>query len=146
MPMDPFARKMWRAGFGFAGLMLALMAVLTTAYVHEFPRCPDRVIGETDSPGKKWVAAILERRCGAEAPFVTRVNLRSSGPLRRGFFSGQAQEGTVFSIEQDASGADISLIWSASDLLTVRCARCNASFIRQRDQQWGPLNIRYELP
>lgn len=146
MRMDPFARKMWRAGFAFAGLMLTLFAALTIIYVHQWPRCPDRVIGESDSPDKKWIAAILERRCGAEAPFITRVNVREAGRLQRGFFSGQARQGTVFLVEQDAADAGISVLWSRDDALTLRCPRCNAAFIHQRDQQWNGIKIQYQLP
>ena len=144
--MDPFARKMWRAGFGFAALMLTLFAVMTVFYVHEWPRCPDRVVAESESPSKNWVAAVLERRCGSEAPFITRVNLRNAGPLRRGFLSGQAQQGTVFIVEQDAAGAGITAVWSAPGVVTVRCPNCNTALIHQRDQQWGAVKIRYELP
>jgi hypothetical protein len=142
--MDPFARKMWRAGFGFAGLMVGLLAALTIIYVHQWPRCPDRVVGETHSADGRWIAAILERRCGAESPFVTRVSLRPPGPIKRGFFSGQVTRGNVFAIEQDAAGAAINLIWSAKDVLTVKCPRCNLTFIRQQDQHWGTVKIQYE--
>jgi hypothetical protein len=143
--MDPFARKMWRFGFAFAGLMLILFVSLTIIYVHEWPSCSDRVVGESNSPDQKWIAAILERRCGAEAPFITQVNLRAAGPLQRGFFSGQAQQGTVFMVEQDAAGAGIAVDWSA-DILTVRCPRCNLRFIRQGDQQWNDVKIQYQMP
>lgn len=143
--MDPFARKMWRFGFAFAGLMLALFASLTIIYVHEWPNCPDRVVSESSSPDKKWAASILERRCGAEAPFVTRVNLRPAGPLQRGFFSGQAGQGNVFVVEQDAAGAGISVAWSGDDALIVRCPACSPAFIHQRDQQWNGIQIHYEL-
>lgn len=143
--MDPFARKMWRFGFAFAGLMLALFAALTIVYVHEQPSCPDRVVAESNSPDNKWTAAILQRRCGAEAPFVTRVNLRPAGPLERGFFSGQAREGNVFAVEQDAAGAGISVAWSRGHTLMVRCNACNPAFVRQRDQQWNGTQIQYEL-
>jgi len=136
---------MWRAGFAFAGVMLALFAALTIIYVHEWPGCPDRVIGESHSPDNGWTAAILERRCGAEAPFVTRVNLRHIGSLKRDFFSGQVEQGNVFAIEQDASSAAINLIWSAKNVLTVRCLHCDRAFIRQQDGQRDTLKIRYEF-
>lgn len=144
--MDPFARKMWRAGLGFAGAMLTLFAALTIFYVHEWPNCPDRVIGESASPDKKWTATVLERRCGVEAPFITRVNLRRSGPLQRGFFSGQVQQGNVFAAEQDAAGAGISLVWLTDNTLMIRCAHCSPTFIRQRNQQWRGIRIQYDLP
>ena len=144
--MDPFARKMWRFGFGFAGLMLLLFAVLTAFYVHKWPKCPDRRVAETDNPDHKWVAAILERRCGPESPFITRVNLRPAGPLQRGFFSGEVNSGTVFVIEQDAQGAAITLLWPANNALIIRCAHCNPAFIRRSDQHWGAVSIHYELP
>jgi hypothetical protein len=146
MSMDPFARKMWRASLGFAALMLSLMAALTVIYVHERPRCPDRVVAERLSPDGKWTAAIVERRCGPEAPFFSRVNLRPAGPLQRGFFSGRAATGTVFVVEQDAAGSGISVVWSAPDELLVRCAHCSPRFVHQRDQQWNKVTVRYELP
>lgn len=145
--MDPFARKMWIAGIGFAISLIVLALGLKLFSMHQWPTCPDRIISESASPGKKWVAAILQRRCGPESDFSTRVNLRPAADgLHTGFFSGQAAKGTVFVIGEDATGADISLSWAANNLLTVRCPHCSASLINQRDQQWGPVKIQYELP
>jgi hypothetical protein len=145
--MDPFARKMWAAGIAFAISLILLALGLKLFSMHQWPTCPDRVISESASPGKKWVAAILQRRCGPESDFSTRVNLRPAADgLHTGFFSGQAANGTVFVIEEDATGADISLSWAANNLLTVRCPHCSASLINHRDQQWGPVKIQYEFP
>lgn len=145
--MDPFARKMIRGAFAYAGVMLAMFAVLTVVYVHLRPRCPDRLVGSADSPDKKWIATILERRCGAEAPFIAHVNLRpASQALSRGFFSGQANEGDIFVLEQDSAGAGLSVHWTSSGQLSIACPRCAPSFVRRMDAQWGPLRIHYEMP
>jgi len=144
--MDPFARKMWYFGIGFAAILLLLVGVLKLFSAHEWPTCPDRVIGEASSPNKIWTAAILQRHCGGDAPFVTLVNLRPAGPLRRGFYSAQATQGTVFVVEQDAAGAGISLAWSAQNVLTVRCPHCGPDFVRQREQQWGDVTVHYQMP
>ena len=144
--MDPFARKMWAAGIGFAISLIILALGLKIFSMHQWPTCPDRVISETNSPGNNWVAAILERRCGPELPFSTSVNLRRVGPLHRGFFTGQAVKGSVFVVEGDAANAGISLQWSADNVLTVRCPHCTAALLHQRDQQWGPVKIQYALP
>ena len=145
--MDPFARKMWAAGIGFGISLIVLALGLKLFSMHQWPTCPDRVISESASPGNKWVAAILERRCGPESDFSTRVNLRSAaGGLQTGFFSGQAANGTVFVIEEDATGADISVWWAANNLLTVHCRHCAAALISQHDQQGGPVKIQYESP
>lgn len=143
--MDPFARKMWAFGFGFGFLLLLLFASLTIVYVHDRPSCPDRVVGETDSPRSTWAATVLERRCGSDAPFVTRVNLRRTGPLERGFFSGQASQGNVFVVEQDAAGTGIRLEWKADDELAVICPRCSPRYVQQQDHNWGPVRISYEF-
>jgi hypothetical protein len=103
------------------------------------------VISESASPGKKWAAAILQRRCGPESAFFTRVNVRRAGPLRRGFFTGQTVNGTVFLLEEDAAEAGISLLWTADKTLTVRCPHCAAALVHQQDQQWGPIKIEYDL-
>jgi hypothetical protein len=145
--MDPFARKMIRGALAYAAAMLMMFGVVTVVYVHLRPRCPDRVVGSADSPNRKSVAAILERRCGAEAPFITHVNLRPSAqPLSRGFFSGQAREGDIFVVEQDSAGAGVSVRWTAADQITISCPRCDASFIRRADTQWGAIRISYEIP
>lgn len=144
--MDPFARKMWRASIGFAATLLLLVGGLKLFSMHEWPTCPDSTIAEAASPGGQFIAAILERRCSVESPFFTHVSLRPSGPLTRGFLSGQANQGTVFVVEEDAAGAAINLSWSNQNLLIVRCPHCVSTLVHQRDQQWGPVKIRYELP
>jgi hypothetical protein len=145
--MDPFARKMIRGAFAYGLGMLLMFAILTVVYFHLRPACPDRVLARADSPDKQWSAAILERRCGVEAPFVTHVNLRPAAQsLALGFFSGQAKAGNVFLVEQDAAGAGVAVIWTAPDTLTVICPRCDRHFVRQADAQWGTVRIRYELP
>ena len=144
--MDPFARKMWYFSVGFAASLIILVVALKLFTMHLWPKCPDRVIGEADSPGQNWVAAILERRCGPEDPFFAQVNLRRAGPLKTGFLSGQVQQGTIFMIEQDAIGAGINLHWSAPDTLTIRCPRCTMDLVRQRVQHWGPVKIEYKTP
>jgi hypothetical protein len=144
--MDPFARKMWHAGIAFAVSLLLLVGGLKIFSMHEWPACPDTLISETASPGRQWMAAILQRRCGEDTPFFTHVSLRSAGPLDRGFLSGQVQKGSVFVVERDAVAAGVTLFWSNQNVLTVRCAHCTPALVHQRDQQWGPVTIRYELP
>jgi len=145
-PVDPFARKMIYGSFVYGGMMLLMFAVLTVVYLHTRPRCSDRVIGETSSPDGKWMAAIMERRCGTEAPFLTHVNLRPAGEdVKRGFFSGKADNGEFFLIEQDATGSGTTLTWTTPDTLTVRCPRCSASLVHQRDDRWGEVTVHYDF-
>jgi hypothetical protein len=144
-PVDPFARKMIYGSLVYGGMMLLMFAVLTVIYLHTRPRCSDRVVGETSSPDGKWMATILERRCGAEAPFFTHVNLRPAGEdVKHGFFSGKTVEGEIFLIELDAAGAGITLTWTAPDKLTVRCPGCSASVVQRHDERWGLIAIHYE--
>ena len=145
-PVDPFARKMIYGSLVYGGMMLLMFAVLTVVYLHMRPRCSDRVVGETASPEGKWMATIIERRCGTEAPFFTHVNLRPADEeLKHGFFSGKAVEGEIFLIELDAAGAGITLSWTAPDKLTVGCSRCNASLVQKHDQQWRNVAVQYVL-
>ena len=112
--MDPFARKMVYGSFVYGGMMVVMFAVLTVVYLHTRPRCSDRVMAESTDPAGQWTATAMERRCGAEAPFFTHVNLRPAGKdLTTGFFSGSATEGEVFVLEQDAAGAGITLHWTS---------------------------------
>jgi len=145
--MDPFARKMIRGAIAYGLAMLLMFAVLTAIYFHLRPLCPDRTLAQVESPEHHWMAAVLQRRCGDDAPFISHVNLRpASQALRRGFFSGQAPEGDVFVIEQDAAGAGLTLIWTAPDALTIACPQCIPAYIRRSDAQWGAIRIHYELP
>jgi hypothetical protein len=144
-PVDPFARKMIYGSFVYGGMMLAMFAVLTVVYLHTRPRCSDRVVGETSSPNGKWMATVMERRCGTEAPFFTHVNLHPAGEeLKRGFFSGTAAEGEVFLIEQDAADAGIALTWITPDTLTIRCPRCSSSLVQKQDEHWGNVAVHYD--
>jgi hypothetical protein len=146
-PVDPFARKMIYGSLVYGGMMLVMFAVLTVVYLHTRPRCSDRVVGETSSPDGKWMATMMERRCGEEAPFFTHVNLRPAGEaLQRGFFSGSATESQVFLIEQDAAGADVTLEWSTPDTLTVRCSHCRANLVQKRDERWNGVTLKFDLP
>jgi hypothetical protein len=145
--MDPFARRMWQGSFVYGGAMLVMFAVLTVVYLHSRPRCSERVAGQADSPNARWSAAIMERRCGEEAPFFTHVNLRRAGePLNRGFFSGMASEGEVFVVEQDVAAAGVTLQWIDGDTLLIQCPKCAASLLRKNDQRWNGVLIKYDLP
>jgi len=145
--MDAFARKMVLGSFVYGGMMLVMFAVLTVVYLHMRPRCSDRVVAEATDPAKHWTAAVMERRCDAEAPFFTHVNLRPAAEdLKLGFFSGSSTEGEIFLIEQDAAGASITLNWTTPNTLSIRCSRCTAALVQKRDQRLGSIVINYDLP
>lgn len=144
--MDPFARKMLYGSFVYGGMMLLMFAVLTVVFLHMRPRCTDRVVAEATDPGKQWTAGVMERRCGAEAPFFTHVNLRPAAEdLHTGFFSGSATEGELFLIEQDAAGAGVALSWATPNTLIIRCAHCSPALVRKRDERLGSVVIHYDL-
>jgi len=145
--MDAFARKMVYGSFVYGGMMLLMFAVLTVVYLHTRPRCSDRVVVASTDQGGQWTATVMERRCGAEAPFFTHVNLRPAGKdLKIGFFSGSATEGEIFVVEQDAAGAGITLHWASPVTLSITCPRCSPSLLRKHDEYWGSVTINYDLP
>jgi hypothetical protein len=145
--MDPFARKMVYGSLVYGGMLLVMFAVLTVVYLHTRPSCSDRVVAESTDQARQWTADVMERRCGAEAPFFTHVNLRPAGKgLNRGFFSGSASEGEVFVLEQDAAGAGVTLHWTSPMALTVTCPRCSPNLVRKHDQRWGNVTISYSPP
>ena len=145
--MDPFARKMVYGSFVYGSIMLVMFAVLTVVYLHTRPRCSDRVVAESTDQAGHWTATIMERRCGAEAPFFAHVNLRPAGrDLTTGFFSGSATEGEVFVLEQDAAGTGITLHWASPTALIIVCPHCSRSLLRKDDERWGSVTINYDLP
>jgi hypothetical protein len=145
--MDPFARKMVYGSFVYGGMLLVMFAVLTVVYLHTRPRCSDRVVAESTDQAGQWTATVMERRCGAEAPFFTHVNLRpAEKDLNRGFFSGSATEDEVFVLEQDAASAGIKLHWTSPMALIITCPRCSPSLLRKHDEHWGNVTIGYDVP
>jgi len=145
--MDPFARKMVYGSFVYGGMLLVMFVVLTVVYLHTRPRCSDRVVAESTDQSRQWTAAIMERRCGAEAPFFTHVNLRPAAKdLETGFFSGSATDGEVFLVEQDAAGAEVALHWTSPTALNISCPHCGATLLNRHDGHWGNIVIEYDLP
>ena len=145
--MDPFARKMIYGSFVYGGMLVVMFAVLTIIYLHTRPRCSDRVVMESTDQAAHSTAAVMERRCGAEAPFFTHVNLRSAKKdLNMGFFSGSATDGEVFMVEQDAAGAGVTLHWTSPTALLISCPHCSATLLSKHDEHWGNIVIEYDLP
>jgi hypothetical protein len=144
--MDPFARKMLLGIAGFGSAMLLFAGLLSVIYFHNRPRCSEAVLSEAASPDKEWTATVLQRRCGDESPFFVHVNLRPAAePIQLAFFSGRAEEGEVFLVEQESPEVGPELEWSSPTQLTVRCPRCRAVLVQKRDERWGPIELRYEL-
>ena len=144
--MDPFAKKMLQASGAFGAVMLVMFAVLTVIYLHARPPCMDQVIASEQSPGKRWIATVMERRCGSESPFLTHVNVRpAEQPLRLGYLTGKAEEGEIFLIEQDAQSAQVTAEWNSDRQLIVRCSGCSSAAALKREQRWNDIDIRYEL-
>ncbi|HLJ88713.1 MAG TPA: hypothetical protein VKZ53_17980 [Candidatus Angelobacter sp.] len=145
--MDPFAKKMVQGSVAFGSILLLMFVILTGVYLHLRPRCNEQVINEINSGDHQWKAAILERRCGDEPRFFTHVNLRPAGEetIRLGYFSGKAEEGEVLTIEQDAMSADVSLLWTGPNQLTISCTDCASQPTTKRTSQWGAVALRYDL-
>jgi hypothetical protein len=144
--MDPFAKKMLLGSLAFGSAMALMAGALWVVYLHAHPHCSDRVLAQADSPDDKWTAVLMERRCGEEAPFLLHVNLHPAGEaLRLGFFSGRAEEGEVFLLEEDTRRVTPTLQWTAPDELTMQCSGCRAALVRKRDERWGGVRVRYQM-
>ncbi|MBZ5520858.1 MAG: hypothetical protein LAP21_01235, partial [Acidobacteriia bacterium] len=119
--MDPFAKKMLLGAVAFAAVMLLMFGVFTAVYMHANPRCNEQVLAEAASPGGRWTASLMERRCGENVSPVVHLNLRpAQTPLTPGYFTGVAREGQVFLIPLDAREASAAMEWTAPDELTLR--------------------------
>jgi len=130
----------------FAIVLIAMFAVLTVFYLHVRPRCSDQIFSGATSPDGRWSAMVMEARCGSESPFLTHVNLHGANEsIKLGYFSGKADDGEVFLLEQDAQSAGVSLEWTTSNRLTVSCAHCQRDFLKKRIQHWNDVTITYTL-
>jgi hypothetical protein len=142
--MDPFARKMILGSVAFLIVMLLMLAVLSLFYLHGHPRCREQVLSEAPSPDGHWLAAVMARRCGDEAPFFVHINLRAAGsPLRLGYFSGRAEEGEVFEEELESFDAAPALSWISPLELSVRCRRCRFASAQKHQDRLGTIRIHY---
>lgn len=142
--MDAFARKMVLSAFAFAGAMLLMAGALSVVYFHAHPRCSEQVLSELRSPDQRSAAAVMQRRCGEDQPFLVHVNLRpAGGPLTLGYFSGEAAEGEVFVSEQDNLDVAPALRWDSPEQLTILCP--GYGLVRKRDQSWEGIRVRYEI-
>jgi hypothetical protein len=143
--MDPFAKKMVSGALVFGSVMVLMAAALSVVYFHLYPRCSEQVMAEATSTDQQWIAAILERRCGPESPFLLHVNLRRTGqPISLGYFSGLASDGEVLIVEEETTGIVPELEWNSPRELTIRCPRCSSSFAQKMDEHLGPIIIRYQ--
>jgi hypothetical protein len=144
--MDPFAKKMIYGALVFGSVMALMAAAVSVVYFHLYPKCAEQVLSQATSPDKKWIAAVLERRCGEESPFLLHVNLRGAEQysVQLGYFSGRATDGEIFVVEGDAAGPLPVLEWTSPSQLTIRCAHCSSAFARKLDERWGTVLVRYE--
>lgn len=135
---------MIRGSLFYAAFLIFLFAVLTVVYLHLRPRCTDQVISSSTSPDGRWTASVMEARCGEDQPFLTHVNLRPAGEsVKLGYFSGKADEGEVFLVEQDAQSADVTLNWTAPNRLAISCNHCQLAFLRKHQQHRQDVEIAY---
>jgi hypothetical protein len=144
--MDPFARKMLLSSLAFGSAMVLMAAALSVVYFHAHPPCSEQVLSELASPDRRWVASVMQRRCGDESPFLLHINLRpATQPLRLGFFSGRANDGEVFLGEQEDFSAVPNLHWDSPAQLTVDCPGCSQARVKTRLASWGPVTVRYQI-
>jgi hypothetical protein len=137
---------MIRGSFAFAAAMVVMFVALTVVYLHLRPSCNDQVISSAKSPDGRWSASVMEARCGTEQPFLTHVNLRPAGEsIKLGYFSGKADDGEVFLLEQDSQSAVMELNWTASNRLAISCFHCQLAFLKKRQERWGDVVIAYLL-
>ena len=135
---------MVRGSFAFAAVMVLMFVVLTVAYLHLRPRCTDQVISTSTSPDGQWTASVMEARCGETSPFLVHVNLRAaSESIKLGYFSGKANDGEVFLLEQDAQSADVTLTWTAPNRLAISCGHCQVAYLRKRGEHWRDVTVSY---
>lgn len=137
---------MLRGSIAFAAMMILLFTVLTVAYLHLRPRCSDQVVSSSTSPDGRWTASVMEARCGETSPFLTHVNLRPANEsIKLGYFSGKADDGEMFLLEQDAQSANVTLTWTAPNRLAVSCNHCQVVYLRKRLEHWQDVTISYFL-
>ena len=143
--MALFDRRTIIASLAFGLTTLLVVSATSMIYYHYRPPCSEAVAFESISPDGQWSAAMMERRCGDELPFIVHVNLRRLGePIRVGYLSGRAEHGDVFAVERDTADPEPALEWNALRELRIQCPSCRAAQVRMREEHWGPITVRYE--
>ena len=132
--------RIWRSLLEIGTLIAFATFIITIAIsgvAHFDPLCGEELIREQNSPDGRYVAAWMERNCGATTPFVEHINLRRANTrFSRGFFDGTIKQGEVF-IQKDNS---MRFEWLGSELV-IEYPDDKAVFLKA--SRWNDVPIRY---
>lgn len=75
------------------------------------------MVGERQSPDGRYVAALMERNCGATTRYVEHINLRRADrKFSSGFFDGTIKDGEIFTLENRNGGGPLEFEWVSKKL------------------------------
>jgi hypothetical protein len=84
---------------------LPLIPVFWAMLLHFDPPCGGQLIEEQRSPDGHYLAAVMERNCGATTRYVEHINLRRADRnFPSGLFDGTVKDGEIFTLENRNGG------------------------------------------
>ena len=97
---------------------LPLIPVFWAMLLHFDPPCGGELIEEQRSPDGHYVAALMERNCGATTRYVEHINLRRADRnFPSGFFDGTVKDGEIFTLEnRNGGGRALQFEWVGKKL------------------------------
>jgi hypothetical protein len=98
-------------------------------------------LGETTSPGSRYVSTVFRRGCGATTGFLYHVNIRNSNASFSADTRGVIEDGQVFLTHE----GKISVNWKDDKSLQVTCDGCPKDRKLTMETSWNDVSISYEL-
>src|SRR5258707_13909409 len=103
--------------------------------------CGEDKLSETSSPGKKYVATVFRRGCGATSGFLYHVNIRSSSGSFTADHRGAIEDGQIFLTRE----GKLNVSWKDDMTLQVSCTGCPKDRKPTMETSWNDVSISYEL-
>jgi hypothetical protein len=96
---------------------VVLAVVGVSLLLHFDPLCGEELVMEKPSPDGRYVAALMNRNCGATTPYAAHINLRlANSQFHAKFFDGTITEGEVW-VSSKYSGT--RFCWSSPNRLEI---------------------------
>jgi hypothetical protein len=121
-------------------IAVTFIPIFWIALVHFDPLCGEERIEEHGSPDGRYVAALMERNCGATTRYVQHINLKRAGrKFSSGFFDGTIKDGEIFTLE-NRNGGSVEFEW-VGKTLKIHYPADDGVFKKQT--AWNDVGIAY---
>jgi hypothetical protein len=116
--------------------LILLICAICSLHCGIAPECSNTILSEVASDDARYVAALVERNCGATTDYSTIITLR----LATSAFS--ADSGIVFVAK---GRQEVGIRWISETNVRVTCSSCAERDVFKREPVWKDVSILYDL-